>query len=35
MHIYVGNKAQYKRSCRVLKIYMYRPIYLIRPIIRS
>ena len=35
MHIYVGNKTQYKRSCRVFQIYMYRPIYLIRTIIRS
>ena len=35
MHIYVGNKTQYKRSCRVFRIYMYRPIYLIGTIIRS
>ena len=27
MHIYVGNKTLYKRSCRVFKIYMYRPIF--------
>ena len=35
MHIYVGNKTKYKRTYRVFKIYMYRPIYLIKTITRS